>query len=86
MSYVVQVNEGVIEASRMGCDWWYARRPLIVASGLLRDVKAACLIAGVVEIGPYDREDAEFMATHMVESGGVPRSAVRVRRAAGSVD
>ncbi len=70
----------------MGCDWWYARRPAIVASGQLRDVKAACVIAGVIEIGPYDREDADFIATHMVESGGVPKSAVRVRRAATSID
>ena len=84
--YVVQVNEGAIEASQMGCDWWYIRRPAFVASGTLRDVKPAGLIAGVIEIGPYDRQDAEFMANHMVESGGIPRSAVRVIRAAVSIE
>lgn len=81
MSYVVEVNEGVIEASRMGCDWWYARRPAFVASGKLREIVPPCLIAGRVEIGPYDEDDARFMAEHMVDTGGMPRTAVRVKRA-----
>lgn len=79
--YVIEVNEGVIEASQMGCDWWYARRPAFVASGKLRDVKDAHLIAGTVALGPYDEDNARFMAAHMVETGGVPQSAVKVKRA-----
>jgi len=80
VSYVVEVNEGVVEASQMGCDWWYARRSAFVASGKLRDVKPAGLIGGVVALGPYDEDDAQFMAGHMVESGGLPRTAVCVKR------
>lgn len=80
MSHVIEVNEGVVEASQMGCDWWYAR-PAFVASGKLRDVKPPGLIGGVIALGPYDEDDARFMADHMVESGGMPRTAVRVKRA-----
>lgn len=81
MSYVVEVNEGVLEATRMGCDWWYARRPAFVASGKLRETVPSCLIAGYIEIGPYGEDDAQFMAAHMVDIGGLPRTAVRVKRA-----
>ena len=82
MSHVIEVNEGVLEASRMGVDWWYARRPAFVASGKLRETVPACLIAGRIEIGPYDEDDAQFMAEHMVDIGGMPRTAVRVKRTA----
>jgi hypothetical protein len=80
MSYVVEVNEGVVEATRQGVEWWYTYRPRFEASGRLREIKAACIIAGTVEVGPYERDDAEFMASHMVESGGMPKSAVKVKR------
>lgn len=79
MGYIVEVNEGVVEASQMGCDWWYARRPAFVASGKLRDIKDDCLIAGTIALGPYGRDDADFMAAHMVEAGGLPKNAVRVK-------
>jgi hypothetical protein len=79
-SYVVEVNEGVVEASCMGVTWWYDRRPLLEQSGKLRDVKPACLIAGVVEISCDNKEDAEFMARHMIEVGGMPASAVKVKK------
>lgn len=83
MTYIVEVNEGILEATRMGCDWWYARRPAFVASGKLRETVPPCLIAGRIEIGPYDEDDARFMAEHMVESGGLPKSAVRVKQQKG---
>jgi hypothetical protein len=81
VSYAVEVNEGVVEASQMGCDWWYARRPAFVASGKLYDVKPPGLIGGVVALGPYAEDDARFMADHMVTAGGMPRTAVNVKRA-----
>jgi hypothetical protein len=83
VSYVVEVNEGVVEATRQGVTWWYMHRRRFEASGKLRETKAACVVGGVVELGPYDREDAEFMAGHMVESGGMPRTAVKVKRGGG---
>lgn len=79
--YVVEINEGVVEASRQGLDWWYASRQMFEASGTLRETKAACVIGGVVEIGPYEQDDADFMAGHMVESGGMPKGAIKVKAA-----
>lgn len=78
--HVIEVNEGVVEASQQGVGWWYLHRQRFVASGKLRQVKAPCFIGGVIAIGPYDQEDAEFMAEHMVNSGGMPASAVKVKK------
>jgi hypothetical protein len=78
--YVVEVNEGVIEASRQGNDFWQLHRPRFVVSGKLVETTPACIVGGKVELGPYGKADAEFMAAHMVENG-MPKSAVRVKRA-----
>lgn len=79
-THVVEVNEGVIEATRQGIDFWFLHRPRFVASGKLVETVAACVIGGKVELGPYDEEDAQFMAEHMIENG-MPKTAVRIKRA-----
>jgi hypothetical protein len=79
VTYVVEVNEGVVEASRQGCDWWQLHRPRFVASGKLREMKAACIVGGVVELDCDDKETADFMAAHMI-GHGMPRNAVRVKK------
>lgn len=80
--YTVEVNEGVVEATRQGIDFWQLHRQRFAASGRLRETVGACVIGGRVEVGPYDRETADFMAEHMVTSGGMPKTAVRVKRPA----
>lgn len=79
-THVIEVNEGVVEATRQGIDFWFAHRPRFVASGKLTETVAACVIGGRVELGPYQEDDARFMADHMIEHG-MPKSAVRVKRA-----
>jgi hypothetical protein len=81
VSHIIEVNEGVVEATRQGVDWWCLHRQRLVASGKLRDVVPACIVGGIVALGPYDEDDARFMADHMVDAGGMPRTAVRVKRA-----
>jgi hypothetical protein len=81
MSHVVEVNEGVVEVSQQGLGWWQLHRPRFAASGSLREVVPACFIGGTVELGPYAEDDARFMADHMVNVGGMPRTALRVKRA-----
>lgn len=81
-AYVVEVNEGIVDATHQGSEWWYLHRQRFVASGRLTETVGACIIGGKVEIGPYDKDDAEFAADHMVTTGGVPQSAVRVKRPA----
>jgi hypothetical protein len=80
-THVIEVNEGVVEASRQGVDWWQLHRQRLASSGKLRETKAACVVGGVVELGPYAEDDAQFMAEHMVTAGGMPKSAVKVKRA-----
>ena len=77
--YVVEVDEGKVEATRRGADWWLLHRQRFEASGKLREVVPACMVGGVVELGPYERDDAEFMAEHMVNVGGMPDSAVKAK-------
>lgn len=77
--FVVEVNEGKVEASRQGIDFWLLYRQRFEASGKLIETVPACVIGGRVELGPYNRDDAEFMAEHMVTVGGMPKSAVRVK-------
>lgn len=81
MSHVVEVNEGIVEASGQGSDWWQLHRQRFAASGKLREVVPACVVGGPVELGPYPEDDARFMADHMVDVGGMPRTALRVKRA-----
>lgn len=81
-AWVVEVNEGIIEASRQGADFWALHRQRFVASGRLTETKAACIIGGLVEVGPYERDDADFAAGHMI-ANGVPKTAVRIKRPAG---
>jgi hypothetical protein len=78
-TFVIEVNEGAVETSQQGVDFWNLHRQRFAASGKLRETKAACIVGGIVELGPYDRDDAEFMASHMVESGGMPRTAIKVK-------
>lgn len=77
--FVIEVNEGPVEISRQGVEWWHARRQLLEASGKLVETTVPCIVGGKVEVGPYSREDADFMAEHMVTVGGMPKSAVRVK-------
>jgi hypothetical protein len=78
-AYVV-VNEGVVEASRQGVDWWMVFRLRFEGSDRIREVKPACVVGGVAEVACDDQEGADWLAAHMVEHGGLPRTAVKVKR------
>lgn len=78
-TFYVEINEGVLEATGTA-SWWYLRRPAWVASGKLRDVKPGYVIGGVVAIDCADEEEANFMASHLINAGGAPATAVKVRQ------
>ncbi|WP_328344915.1 hypothetical protein [Micromonospora sp. NBC_00421] len=80
--YVVEVNEGVVEASRQGVDWWIAFRVRFKGTGRIVDTKPACVIGGVCEVVCDSRADAEWLAASMVQDHGLPKTAVRVKTAA----
>jgi hypothetical protein len=80
-TYVVEVNEGVVEASRQGVTWWHLYRARFDHTGRIRQAKEPCIVGGIAEVTCDSQEDARWLADHMVEHGGLPRTAVRVKTA-----
>lgn len=81
LAYVVEVNEGVVEATTRGADWWYTFRSRFEDTGRIHETKRSCVIGGVVEVACDDEEHATSLADTMVEVGELPRGAVCVKRA-----
>ena len=79
-SYVVEVNEGVVDITRRGSDWWDMFRIRFRDTDRIRDTKPGAVVGGLAEVTCDDREHADWLAAHMVEHGGLPRTAVRVKR------
>ena len=81
--YVVEVNEGVVEATRQGVGWWHLFRARFARTDRIRDTKPACIVGGLCEVACDSREDADWLASTMVAEHGLPKTAVRVKVAAG---
>jgi hypothetical protein len=77
----VRVNEVQIFACRLGMDWWltfsarYEPTPRMTCLGLVPQ-------GGTWHVACDSKEDAQSLAEHMVSFGGVPKSAVEVKRLA----
>jgi hypothetical protein len=79
--FVVEVNEGVVEASRQGVDWWHFFLIRHRGTDRIRETVASCIVGGKSEVACDDKDGADWLAAHMVEHGGLPRTAVRVKTA-----
>lgn len=77
-AYYVEVNECAVFATQRGADFWLTHYPRFQASGKLETVKIGPM-GSIVRISCADQEEAEFMRGHMVDVGGMPKSAVKVR-------
>lgn len=73
----VEVDEDKVMATYQGANWWQLHRQRFVASGKLTVVKPG-FFGDLIRITAADAEEAEFMRGHMVDVGGMPRTAVRV--------
>ncbi len=80
-NFVVEVNEGVVEASRQGVDWWCAFVSRFRGTDRIRETIAPCIIGGTSEVSCDSRQDADELAAYMINQQGFPRSAVRVKPA-----
>lgn len=73
---LVLVNECRIFATHRAADWWtwfrYAN-----PSGRFED-RVVSLGGNLVAVACDDREHADWLAAHMVDFAGIPKSAVRV--------
>ncbi|WP_320069620.1 hypothetical protein [Micromonospora sp. RTGN7] len=70
MSHAVQVDEAAIGPVEGGRWWAMFRR--YEMDGRIRTT------AGLAEVACESRAHAEWLAAHMVDHGGLPRTAVRV--------
>lgn len=80
--YVVEVNEGAVDITGQGTTWWLTFRHRYDRIGRIQDTTGPCIVGGKAEVACEDQEHAEWLAAHMVEHGGLPRTAVRVKVAA----
>ena len=79
--YVVEVNEGIVDITRQGAAWWNLYRLRFRGTDRIRETKSPCIVGGLAEVACDSREEADWLAAHMVEHGGLPQSAVKVRKA-----
>jgi hypothetical protein len=66
------VNEVMLNS--LGSDaraWWFEHSMRFEARGAAR-ILAICIAGALVEIGPFPKDDVEFMRDHMIEHGVHP--------------
>lgn len=75
----VVVNEtGLNFATPDAANYWHTRRQMFEASDTIT-VLSADPMGDTVRIGPYTRDDANFMRDHLIEQGAA-KAHVQVRR------
>lgn len=76
----IVLNEtGLYSNSAAGAtDWWITQRHRFETTGRLR-VLTAGVLGDTIEIGPLDRDDAQFARDHMIEHG-IHKGLLKLRR------
>lgn len=78
MSAAVEVNEARVWATGQGADWWAHFR---IRHEKTRITLIRSSIGGeLVSVACDDLDDAQWLARHMIEHAGLPKTAVKVRR------
>lgn len=68
------VNEVLLNATANPArGWWTSHAARFEARGKAR-ILTICVAGALVEYGPWDRDDAQFMHNHMVEHGIHPKA------------
>lgn len=84
MSTVVEVNEcHVFAVSDAPAEYWAAYRGRYEAVGRI-NVLVASVGGDRVQVACDDRDHADWLANHLVEHGGLPKSAVKVKTLRGA--
>lgn len=79
--WCVEVEDIKIIACRQGIDWWIDFRRLYEPTGRVQHIEGTATPMGDrCRVLCHDREHAEDLAAHMIDFGGVPRTAVKARR------
>jgi hypothetical protein len=81
-AYVVEVKEGVVEASQQGVEWWTMFTTRFLGTGRIVYTTQPSVSGGIAEVACDTRYDTDELAVFMVEHCGLPKTAVRVKEAA----
>lgn len=81
--WVVEVDVGKVMVSCQGVEWWLIFRRVHDRIGRIRDLGTSCIVDPPAQVTCEDKEHAEWLAEHMVNHGGLPRSAVQIKAARG---
>ncbi|OHV23249.1 hypothetical protein BBK14_24315 [Parafrankia soli] len=73
----VEVNEVKVLGTGRGADWWTLYRSRAERVGRVKIVRTV-LTGDIVRVACDDRDEAQWLAKHMVNHGGLPRTAVKV--------
>lgn len=79
--WVVEVNAGIAYSNRSAANWWETFLLRMEPTGRVREIKPACVVGGVYEVTCAGEGEATWLAGSMVRDHGLPRTAVRVKRA-----
>jgi hypothetical protein len=77
--FVVEVNEAKIHFTATGAGPWELFRLHQRDSGRILDVPGWVPGGTLALVACTDQADAEWLAAHLIDGGGLPRTAVRVR-------
>lgn len=77
---VVEVNEAAVYSTQMGVDWWNSFRARFDPIGRITD-RDMTPVGGRASVACESYADAQWLALHMVEHGGLPKTAVKAKRA-----
>lgn len=82
MSYVVEVNEVNVSfySAKDARDWWQMFRLRYKDTDRITD-RDVTIPGGFASVACDSKDDAEWLARHMVEHGGLNKTAVNVKRA-----
>lgn len=80
-AYVVEVNEGKVESTQRGIEWWTYFVAIYKDSGRMTGLDSGCIVGGLVQVACDSEDHAHWLAEHMVGFGELPQSAVKVKRA-----
>jgi len=67
------VDEIKGNAVGVGMDWWLPYAARFEARGKAR-VLTICVAGALMEYGPFERDDVDFMQAHMIEHGMHPKT------------
>lgn len=78
-AYVVEVNQAAVHFTGQGASWWQVYRLWYRDSARITEIPSWVPGGGLALVACDSREDANWLAGHMVDFGGLPKTAIKVK-------